>query len=86
MSDNPVLTVLARLEAKMEAQFERIDERLATADMRLERLEDVQTRLRLDLMERMDRLDNRQTAFRTEVMPGFETVEDRLTLGGRTSA
>lgn len=79
MSDDSVLAALMRLEAKMEVRFERIDARLATTDGRLERLEDVQARLRVDLMERMDRLGNRQTAFRTEVMRGFERIEDRLT-------
>lgn len=71
MSDNPVLTVLTQL---LDGQG------------KLTQLEENQTKRRVNLMERMDRLDNRQTAFRTEVMPGFETVEDRLTLGGRTSA
>ena len=70
MSGDPVLAALARLETK-------IDERFATMDGRFERLEDGQTRLRVDLMDRMDRLD-RMTAFRTEVMTSFEKVENRI--------
>lgn len=75
MSGDPVLAALGRLldgQARLEERLTGLEEKQAT-------LENGQTRLRVDLMERMDRLDNRMTAFRTEVMTGFEKVEDRFT-------
>ena len=95
MSGDPVLAALARLEAKMEERLATLDGRLQTLDGRLatfgerlealdgriERLEAVQTRLRVDLMERMDRFEDRLTAFGDDLvvnMGGVNTVFDRL--------
>ena len=54
---------------------------LARLEDRLTRLEDGQTKLRVDLMERMDRFENRLTTIGDDIvvnMGGVNTVFDRL--------
>ena len=57
MSDDPVLSALARLESGQGA-----------INARLDRMEAEQTRLRVDVLSRFDRIDGRLTEVREDIV------------------
>jgi hypothetical protein len=66
MSDDPVLAALARLEAG-----------LGNVTSRMDRLEDGQTQLRTDLMERIDRLQHTVDSVKDDIVVTYG-ANDRI--------
>jgi len=73
MSDDPIISALARLEAGQ-----------ATMSDRLARLEQGQTQLRGDLMERMDRLQDAITDIHADIAVNFGAVDQARKVNDNT--